>query len=162
MITGVGAVTAVAAVLTSLGVGAILSAVITGLFGRRKMQADAAAVISDTARELLQPLRERVGELNREEARMRHRIEDLESDLRWMRAERADQIRRDSAMQNHMKALNRWTQEWLPRARDLGLEVPDPPQPPDLVPLIDPTNMLHMSQAPVPRQPQQSQSHWTP
>ena len=148
----IGAITAVAAVLTSLGVGAVLAAVITGMFGRKKMAADAASVISDTARELLAPLRERIHELNQEERRLRHRVEDLESDLRWMRAERADQIRRDAAMQNHMKALNKWTQEWLPRARDLGLEVPDPPTPPDLMPLIDPTHMLSGA-TPTPREP---------
>ena len=134
--------TAVAAVLTSLGVGATLAAVITGLFGRKKANADASAVISDTARELLTPLRERMHEMAADESRLRRRIDDLEADLRWLRAERADQIRRDTAMQHHMKALNVWTQEWLPRARDLGLEVPDPPVPPDLVPLMDPNYLM--------------------
>lgn len=140
--TGISMVTAVAAILTSLGVGAILTAVISGLFGRGKAKAEAAAIIGDTARELLQPLRDRMIEMGADEKRMRHRIEDLEADLRWLRAERADQIRRDTAMQHHLMALNTWTQEWLPRARSLGLEVPDPPLPPNLMPLIDPTQML--------------------
>lgn len=146
--------TAVAAILTSLGIGAILAAVVTGLFGRRKVAADAAAVIGETARELLQPLRERLHEMADEEKRLRRRVEDLESDLRWLRAERADQIRRDVAMQSHMKALNRWVDEWVPRARMLGLDVSDPPPAPDLMPLIDPTQLFQ------PRVPAEDQPHY--
>lgn len=152
--SAVSAVTAVAAVMTSLGIGAILAAVVTGLFGRRKANADAAAVIGDTARELLVPLRERISDMAEEEKRLRRRVEDLESDLRWLRAERADQIRRDVAMQSHMKALNRWVDEWVPRARTLGLEVPDPPPAPDLMPLIDPTQLFQ------PRVPAEDQPHY--
>jgi hypothetical protein len=144
----------VAAVLGALGVGAILQAVVTGVFGRHKVaaeveraKADAAAVIGEAARELLQPMRDRLHEMAQEEKRLRHRVEDLEADLRWLRAERADQIRRDAAMQHHMRALNAWVDVWLPQARSLGLEVPDPPIPPQLLPLIDPTQLL----APTPR-----------
>lgn len=141
--------TLVTAMLTSLGIGGILAAIVTGLFGRKKASADAAAVIGDTARELLQPLRERLQDMAQEEKRMRRRVEDLEADLRWLRAERADQIRRDAAMQTHLRALSIWAQEWLPRARAMGLEVSDPPMPPDLIPLIDP---LQLVGAPRPRQ----------
>lgn len=146
--TASNAVIAVAAVLTSLGVGAILAATITGMFGRKKAAADTASIIGDAARELLQPLRERLHEMADEEKRLRRRVDDLEADLRWLRAERADQIRRDAAMQNHLRALNQWAQEWLPRARDMGLDVIDPPTPPELIPLIDP---LQLVGAPSPR-----------
>lgn len=139
---------AIAAIATALGVGAVITAVVTGLFGRKKAKADAADVLVDTARDLIKPLSDRIGELMREkkesdeeQRRLRHRIEDLETDLRWLRAERADQVRRDAAMQGHLKAMNHWVDEWLPRARNMGLEIPDPPEPPDLVPLVDPSAM---------------------
>lgn len=139
---GVTAITAVAAVMTSLGIGAILTAIINGGFGRKKSNADAASIIGDAARELLTPMRDRLHEMGEEEKRLRRRVEDLEADLRWLRAERADQIRRDAAMQIHLRALSAWAAEWLPRARAMGLEVVDPPIPPDLVPLIDPLQLV--------------------
>lgn len=154
-----GGILAVAAVLTSLGVGAILSALVTGLFSRKKVSADATAILTETARELLQPLRDRIAEMSGEEKRLRRRVEDLESDLRWLRAERADQIRRDSAMQNHLKALNSWAEEWVGAAREAGVPVPDPPKPPDLLPLIDPTHML-MPSPRAPSDPLIEQSDW--
>lgn len=139
---------AIAAITTALGVGAVITAVVTGLFGRKKSKADAADVLAETATELIAPLRERITELTNQlkeekedNRRLRHKVEDIEQDLRWLRAERADQVRRDAAMQAHLKALGKWVDEWLPRARNMGLEIPDPPEPPDLVPLVDPSAM---------------------
>lgn len=128
----------VGSILLGSGGSAILLSMVQALINRRKLGADTAAVLSDTARELVQPLRERITEMADENRRLRHRVEDMEADLRWLRAERADQIRRDAAMQNHIEALAAWVDTWLPQARALGLLVPDPPRPPHLPKLIDP------------------------
>lgn len=136
-------VEAVAAILTALGIGSVITAFVTGVFGRRKNRADTAEVLTGAARELVAPLLDRVREQETENKRLRHRIEDMESDLRWLRAERGDQIRRDTLMQTHLRALNDWTAEWLPRARELGLVVAERPKPPDLIPLMDPSLLTH-------------------
>jgi flagellar biosynthesis GTPase FlhF len=71
-------------------------------------------------------------------AEHREEMEQVRAELRWMRRDRADQIRRDQARADFDRELMAWINEWLPRARDLGLEVPDPPRPPELPRLIDP------------------------
>lgn len=136
-------VVAVAAILTALGIGSIVTAFVTGVFGRKKGRAETADILTEAARELVAPLLDRVREQETENKRLRHRIEDMESDLRWLRAERGDQIRRDALMQNHLRALDVWTGEWLPRARENGLVVEDPPKPPDLIPLMDSELLSH-------------------
>lgn len=128
----------VGSILIGSGFSAILLAIVQAFINRRKLGADTVAVLSDTARELVQPLRDRVHEMAEEERRLRHRVEDLEADLRWLRAERADQIRRDIALQDHVEAQSAWVGEWLPQARGLGLTIPDPPRPPSLAKLVDP------------------------
>lgn len=70
--------------------------------------------------------------------RFRAEFEAVQAELRWMRRDRADQIRRDHTRAEFDRQMIRWVNEWLPRARTLGLEVPDPPHAPDLPELIDP------------------------
>lgn len=68
-------------------------------------------------------------------------IEEITAEVQWLRYDRADQIRRDRARAMFEADIVNWIDEWLPRARALGLDVPDPPRAPDLPPLIDPEHM---------------------
>lgn len=133
----------IGSILIGSGASAILLAIVQAFISRRKLGADTAAVLTDTARELIAPLRDRLQEMGQEERRLRHRVDDLEADLRWLRAERADQMRRDRALHDHIEAHSAWVNLWLPQARALGLTVPDPPTPPKLTPMIDP-DLIHM------------------
>jgi hypothetical protein len=140
MITGVETV---AVILTALGVGSIITAIVTACSAAGR--AGPTPPTSSPRRRASWSLRCWTGvrEQEAENKRLRHRIEDMESDLRWLRAERGDQIRRDALMQRHMKALDEWTNEWLPRARELGLMTTERPRAPDLIPLMDSELLTH-------------------
>lgn len=80
----------------------------------------------------------------REDVReLRQQVDDLREEMTWMRRDRADQLRRDHARSIFDRAMVAWVTEWLPRARGLGLEVPDPPEAPNLSPLMDAETLEH-------------------
>lgn len=143
--------------LVGTGASAILLALVQAVINRRKLGADTVAVLSETARELVQPLRERIQELQTEEKKLRRRVESLEEDLRWLRNDRADQVRRDRLMHQHGRAMVAWAHLWVPQARALGLEVPDPPEPPELPPLLEP----QIFGPPARREYDPDPAHWT-
>lgn len=84
---------------------------------------------------------EKVAELTRRiegEVRLREELVLVEEQMRWLRRDRADQIRRDHLRAAFDASLMAWLNEWLPRARAAGVEVSDPPVAPTLPPLLDP------------------------
>lgn len=60
------------------GVGAILATLINALVNRRKLGADTASVLSKTALELIQPLRDQIKELNSQLDRVTVKANNLE------------------------------------------------------------------------------------
>ncbi len=128
----------------------LVSTAVAGFFGYRK--AAKAADIQDRTddrranlTEIQAVNRTLSAELDRvrsdaAEDRQRHRqeMDQVRAELRWLRGDRADQIRRDQLRAEFDRRLMAWIHEWLPRARALGLVVPDPPSPPALPDLIDP------------------------
>ena len=78
----------------------------------------------------------------RAEDRREHeeQIAELKAEIDWLRGDRTDQIRRDRARGVWEQAMVDWVSEWLPRARALGLVVPNPPEAPALHPLFAPEN----------------------
>lgn len=63
------------------GFGAILVALVQALFNRRKLGADTAAVLSETALELVQPLRSEIKTLRAEIVELRARVQETTQDL---------------------------------------------------------------------------------
>lgn len=126
--------------LIALGAGGVFTAVVSAFLNRRKLRADTSAVFTDTAVALIGPLRTELQQVRKdcedEEAKLRDRMEDLDQEVRWLRRDLVDLMRRDRVRTVFFQRLLAWTSEWFPRARALGLEVPDPPDPPDLQPLL--------------------------
>lgn len=67
--------------LLSAGGGAIIAALVNFIGNRRKLNADAASVLSKAATELILPLQQRIQELNEDLSRLRTKIHRLEGDL---------------------------------------------------------------------------------
>ncbi|MEU0871662.1 hypothetical protein [Nocardia brasiliensis] len=100
----------VAAVLGAAGVGGITTAAATGLFGRRKNRADAAAVLTQAAAQMVEPLSRQLAEVTA--ALEEHKRADL-----------ARQRRQRAAAVRHV----RWDTTVAEQLRALGAEVPPPP-----------------------------------
>lgn len=74
---------------------------------------------------------------DREEFRaFREEFDNLHAEMRWLRRDRADQIRRDAAWHNFGAAIVLWIETWMPQAIAMGLRVTDPPKPPNMPQLV--------------------------
>lgn len=72
---------AVGQLLVGGSVGAVLAALINFIASRRKLGADAAAVLSKAAAALVSPLQERIQDLEKQLDRMRAKATRMENDL---------------------------------------------------------------------------------
>lgn len=71
-----------------------------------------------------------------EAADLSHRLADLQAEVEWLREERADQRRRDRVRDGYDRRMSAYVFDLAARARASGMEVDDPPRPPDLAPLL--------------------------
>jgi type II secretory pathway component PulM len=76
-------------ILIGCGLGAVLVAVINAFVQKRKLGADTAQVLSKTALELVQPLRDRIHELEDEVVALRAQVREATTELRSCRQLRA-------------------------------------------------------------------------
>ncbi|WP_147286965.1 hypothetical protein [Nocardia otitidiscaviarum] len=100
----------VAAVLGGVGAGGIGTALVTGLLGRRKSRADAVAVLTQAAAQMVEPLSRQLAEVTA--ALEEHK-----------RADRARQRQQRAAAARHVL----WDNTVAEQLRALGAEVPAPP-----------------------------------
>jgi hypothetical protein len=82
----------------------------------------------------------RIGDLTAKIETIADEKDELLSEVVWLRRDRADQIRRDHARAAFETEIVDWINEWLPRAREMGLDVSNPPAAPDLASLITATD----------------------
>lgn len=79
--------------LTVLGIGGVLSAIVVGLFNRRKVSGDYVTAIAGAATSLVDPLREEIARLHKQiedqDARHRRECAELRDELEETRAELA-------------------------------------------------------------------------
>jgi hypothetical protein len=75
----------VTSVLSILGAGGGLGAATSAVIRWRKTNADAADVITDTALILVEPLKQRIQELDREVSRLRNEARQTANELRRIR-----------------------------------------------------------------------------
>lgn len=71
----------VADLLIGAGAGSIIVAIVNALINRRKLGADTASVLSKAAIELVQPLRDRIHELEAEVDALRTKVKDTVDQL---------------------------------------------------------------------------------
>lgn len=71
----------IAELLVGLGLGAVLVALINAIVQRRKLGADTAAVLSKTALQLVQPLSDRIHELEAEVTLLRDQVRETTGEL---------------------------------------------------------------------------------
>lgn len=106
--------------MTSLGVSAILAAFVTGLFGKKKLSAEATKIITDAASGTLKDVRE-------ENVRLLGRQSVLEA-----RIDAVEQVNRDQAEhQRRTDALivvhGEWDRQAFYAAKNKGIQLPEPP-----------------------------------
>lgn len=126
----------------------IIVALIGAYFGYRRVvrESDHRRSVEERAanltelREVNRALHEEIDRVrsdSREDrAELRVELDNLSAEVRWLRRDRADQIRRDNAWQEFSTAIVRWVEMWMPQAREMGLRVTEPPQPPSLQSLV--------------------------
>lgn len=123
-------------ILSGGGLATILVALINGWWQRRKLGADAAAVIQRAASGVVKDMELR---LDRQEEDMGRQVEKHESTMRRLRREHTAAIRQ--LLHDHERELerrDRWLREHLDwdhaviaEAHKHGIELPDPPPLPE-------------------------------
>lgn len=104
----------------SSGVTAVLISVVTALFNKRKLRADATSIISQAAGGLVEQIAADNTRLRAENATLEGRADRLESAAR-----RRD--KRDAKIQASIAKHNDYDIELAQMLRDAGINVPDPP-----------------------------------
>lgn len=109
------------ALLGGLGVGTILAAVVTGLFSKRKLSAEATEIITRAASGVVESLREELARsiLAREKAEVQH-VEELQRrTARW----EAQWIEVQRALEEHVA----WDADVRERMKAYGVDLPPAP-----------------------------------
>lgn len=113
--------------LTSLGVSAIILALVNGLFSKRKLSAEATKLITDAASGTLQDVREDYARVRAENTELRERIASTEARLdgveRENRAQGEHQRQTDALIVVH----GEWDRQAFYAARSKGITLPEPP-----------------------------------
>lgn len=69
---------------------------------------------------------------------LRTQVADLSAEMEWNRRERLDLAAREHHRAEFDRAIAQWINQWVPRARAAGLDIPDPPQFIELPPVVLP------------------------
>lgn len=103
-----------------IGIGGVLAAVVTGLFSKRKLSADATKIITEAASGVVAEMRTELGRAAQANALLTGRFE----------AGQAVQ----QAQQEHLRSIDQavamhvmWDHQVRAIARDNGLDLPEPP-----------------------------------
>lgn len=104
-------------IIGSSGVTAVMVALITALFNRRKLKADTTSVITTAAGGIVQVLQTDNGRL---------RAENAKAEILRQRKERAER-ERDGKFRRQLEAHHRYDLKIVQALRSAGIEVDDPP-----------------------------------
>lgn len=106
--------------LAGLGVGAILATVITGLFSRRKLSAEATKIITDAASGTLKDLRD-------ENTRLAARVAATETQQDQLRDIQRRQDERQRADHQALAIHAFWDRQAWNTLKEQGIDLPEPP-----------------------------------
>jgi hypothetical protein len=105
---------------TSFGVAGVLLAVVNGLFGKRKLSAEATKIITDAASGTLKDVRD-------ENVRLLARTATLESRVTAVEHENQQQARHLRQTDALIVVHGEWDRQAFYAARNKGIDLPEPP-----------------------------------
>ena len=106
--------------LTSLGLSAVILALINGLFSKRKLSAEATKIITDAASGTLKDVRDENTRLLARQASTESRLDAVERENR----QQAEHQRQTDAL---IVVHGEWDRQAYYAARDKGIQLPQPP-----------------------------------
>ena len=106
--------------ITSLGVSAVLLALVNGLFGKRKLSAEATKIITDAASGTLKDVRDENVRLLARQTTTEARLDAAERRL----GEQAEHQRQTDAL---IVVHGEWDRQAFYAARERGMVLPEPP-----------------------------------
>lgn len=117
----------VVSLLASSGAGAIAVAIVSGLFSKRKLGAEATQIITNAAAGVVTELR---AELERKSSEMKAMVEENYRDRAKTRADHETEM---AAMRKMLRAHSAWDEAAVKELRRFGVELPAvPPLFPDV------------------------------
>ncbi len=106
--------------LSSAAVSAVVIAVITGLFSKRKISAEATKIIADAASGVVERLEKENARVILSNSTLAQRVEAQQSDV--------DQMKRTQRLQGDALAIHAfWDNQAVEKLREQGIELPPPP-----------------------------------
>lgn len=108
-------------ILAATGFGAIATALVTGLFSKRKLGAEATQIITDAAAGVVTELR---AELNRKSAEMKTMVEEHYTDRARMKAEHETEM---TEVRSYLRKHAEWDEAAIKELRRFGVELPAVP-----------------------------------
>jgi hypothetical protein len=125
---GTSSVTLMVAVLTALGIGSIVSAIITGFYSKRKLGADAAQAITNAAANVTTLIERRLvesqAEVDKSKELMKHMVEAHHAELTKMAEAHAfERTEMRRVLQLHVA----WDAIAIARMAEFGVELPPAP-----------------------------------
>lgn len=106
--------------LTSIGISAVLLALVNGLFGKRKLSAEATKIITDAASGTLKDVRDENVRLLARQAQTESRLDAVERENH----EQAEHQRKTDAL---IVVHGEWDRQAFYAARNKGITLPEPP-----------------------------------
>ena len=106
--------------LTSIGISAVMLALVNGLFGKRKMSAEATKIITDAASGTLKDVRDENVRLLARQAATDTRLDALEQQNR----DQGEHMRQTDAL---IVVHGEWDRQAFYAAKNRGIDLPEPP-----------------------------------
>lgn len=126
--SGTSDITLIVSILGALGIGAIAAAIVTGLFSRRKLGAEAASLITSAAHTVTTMMEKRLAESVAEVARQREIMEHMtqanHNELAKMAKAHADER---SEMRRVLQLHVAWDAIAIAKMAEFGVELPPTP-----------------------------------
>lgn len=117
--------TAIVAVLAALGLGAIISALVAGLFSRRKLGAEATQLIQSAASGVVKDMESQL--LRQQSEHERQMMQQHEDHRRGMERIMADHEREMSVVRDVLQQHVTWDYEATRELEKVGIKLPPPP-----------------------------------